>query len=472
MNQYPFYIAGKETTNKKLIEARSVYSDEIFAHYSLAESKDIDDALAQGHAAKKIMQQLKAHQKRQILEECRDLFRKNSEDLAEIITLESGKTINEARAEMQRVISVFDYASIEVMQMNGTVLSMDTHPSSEDFECLIKRFPKGLCSFITPFNFPINLIAHKVAPAIAAGCPFIIKPSDKTPICALKFAEILQQSSLPKEAFSVVPCTIEDSLKLVTDPRANFLSFTGSEQVGWKLKTLAERKSVCLELGGTASCVVYPDTDLELAAKEIVNAAFAQAGQSCISLQKLYIHEDIIDKLSSLLVELTSKIKLGNPLDPSTDLGPIINKDSLSRITKLVDHSISTGAKILVGGTTQGKFFEATILTNIKSDDPIRDEEVFAPIFIIDTFSNTDELFKQLNQSCYGIHVGIYSKDINIATKAWDELEYTAIIIGHTPSWRSDKMPYGGIKNSGCGREGISYAIEEMTELKSLIIKK
>ena len=472
MRQYPIYIGGKEFTSSIVTESTCVYSQEKFAEVSLANPEHIEQAIEIGHKAKNSMKKLSAYQKREILLECRDLFKENLEDLAQVITQESGKTINESRAEMQRVISTFDYASIEVMKMDGEILSMDTHASSEDFECLIKRFPKGLCTFITPFNFPINLIAHKVAPAIAAGCPFIIKPSDKTPICALKFAEILKQTSLPDEAFSVLPCSNEDSLKLVTDERISFLSFTGSEKIGWMLKDLAGKKSVCLELGGIASCAVYPDADLANVSKSIITAAFGQAGQSCISLQKLYVHKEIKESLIKLLADGCKDIVLGDPSKTKTTLGPLINEDSLIRVEKLVDQSVKTGSEIITGGKRIDNCFEPTILTKLDINDPISTQEVFAPLFVVEEFNESDELFERINKSPYGIHVGIYSNDIKLAMKAWNELECTSVVFGHVPTWRSDKMPYGGIKNSGCGREGLKYAIEEMTELKSLIIKK
>ncbi|EDM25240.1 NAD-dependent aldehyde dehydrogenase [Lentisphaera araneosa HTCC2155] len=472
MKHYPIYIGGREYSSDIVTESTCVYSQKKFAEVSLANPEHIEQAIEIGHKAKNSMKNLSAHQKRKVLLECRDLFEVNFEDLAETITLESGKTINESRAEMQRVISTFDYASIEVMKMDGEVLAMDTHANSEEFECLIKRFPKGLCTFITPFNFPINLIAHKVAPAIAAGCPFIIKPSDKTPICALKFAEILKQTSLPKEAFSVLPCSNEDSLKLVKDERISFLSFTGSEKVGWMLKGLAGKKSVCLELGGIASCAVYPDTDLANASKNILTAAFGQAGQSCISLQKLYIHNEVKESLIKLLVDGCKDIVLGDPSDQKTKLGPLINEDSLQRVQKLINQSVKTGTEIITGGKRRNNSFEPTILTKLDINDPISTQEVFAPLFIVEEFNNSDELFQIINKSPYGIHVGIYSSNIKLAMRAWNELECTSVVFGHVPTWRSDKMPYGGIKNSGCGREGLKYAIEEMTELKSLVIKK
>jgi acyl-CoA reductase-like NAD-dependent aldehyde dehydrogenase len=472
MKHYPIYIGGEEKLTHTSVELKSVYSDEIIAKISLATPDDIETSLGIGKQATEAMRSLSAHEKRKILIECKRQFEARLEEFAQIITHESGKTINESRAEMQRVISTFDYAAIEVMQMDGEVLTMDTHPSSENFECLIKRFPKGLCTFITPFNFPVNLIAHKVAPAIAAGCPFIIKPSDKTPLSALKFAEVLKQSSLPNEAFSILPSSNKDSLKLVEDDRVKFMSFTGSEKVGWMLKKLAGKKSVCLELGGVASCIVYPDTDLQSACKEIISAAFSQAGQSCISLQKLYIHKSIATDLTVLLKNEAEKITMANPLDKDTNLGPLINLESVDKIEKLLKESIKIGTEVITGGVSKGKFFEPTILRNVQKNDPLYTEELFAPVFIIEEFTETDHVFNTVNESPYGIHVGIYSKDIQLAMKAWKELDCTGIIFGHVPTWRSDKMPYGGIKNSGCGREGIKYAIQEMSELKSLLIKK
>ena len=472
METYPFYIAGVPNLSAKFWQCKDVYSGEIFAEVAVAEKPHIQKALKLGLDAKSIMAGLKAYEKRNILLQIKEKLEERLEPLAKLITAESGKTINESRAEMLRAVSTFEYAAIEVMQQDGSILSMDTHPSSEDYECLIKRYPKGLCSFITPFNFPINLIAHKIAPAIAAGCPFIVKPSDKTPLCALEIGKILAESELPNEAFSILPCSIEDSLELVTDQKPSYLSFTGSDKVGWKLKELSGKKAVCLELGGTAACAIYPDSDIEATVDDVVRAAFSQAGQSCISLQHLYIHENIYDKFKKQLIKKSKEIIPENPHLESSKLGPMISSDALNQAETLIKNAIDCGAKRLSGEKLTKNLLSPTIIESLTEEALLQTHEAFAPILIIHQFSDTDQLFNRLNSSPYGIHLGLYSKDIQLAFKAWDKLECAGIVIGQVPTWRSDKMPYGGIKNSGIGREGIKFAIEEMTEIKTLTIKK
>ena len=472
MKTYPLYIAGCEVYSDQTWPCRDVFSNEQFASVSVGNAEHIEQAISSGYDAKGEMAKLKAYERKNILLEIKENITHKSEHLAKIITSESGKTINEARAEIQRAISTFEYAAIEVMNRDGSILSMDTHPSSQDYECLIKRFPKGLCSFITPFNFPINLIVHKVAPAIAAGCPFIIKPSDKTPVSAIEFGKILSETSLPKMAFSVIPCSVEDSMALVTDDRPAFLSFTGSDQVGWKLKSLSGRKSVCLELGGIASCAIYPDTNIKDAVKDLTKAAFSQAGQSCISLQQLYIHDEIYDQVRQELIDQTKIITPSNPHNELSQLGPMISEAALKNNDELIKDAIEKGAVRLTGESIGKKLTSPTLLEFVPKNALIRTKEAFAPILVLNKFSHNDELLKELNDSSYGIHFGIYTNDISLAFKAWEELECAGILINQVPTWRSDKMPYGGIKNSGIGREGLKYAIDEMTELKTLTIKK
>ena len=472
MKKYPFYISGEEIKSDSVWQCKDVYSDELFAEVYVASKDHLQRSLHSGYNAKKSMAKLKAYEKRAILLQIKSGLEEKSEYLARLITLESGKTIKEAQAEISRAICTFDYAAIEVMNRDGSILSMDTDPTSENYECLIKRFPKGLCSFITPFNFPINLIAYKVAPAIAAGCPFIIKPSEKTPICALEFGKILASSDIPKDAFSILPCSIDDSILLVTDERPSYLSFTGSDKVGWKLKAMSGKKSVCLELGGTAACVVYPGVNLENAINEVIRGAFSQAGQSCISLQHLHIHEDLYEEFKTRLLRKVSKIKPSDPSLASCKLGPMISEFALNQTKLLIKDAIDKGSTQLCGSIFGKKLLSPTILESLATDAKLQKTEAFAPLLIIHKFTYTDELFAQLNESPYGIHLGLFTNDISLALRAWEELECAGLLIGQVPTWRSDKMPYGGIKNSGLGREGLKYAIDEMTEIRTLTIKK
>jgi acyl-CoA reductase-like NAD-dependent aldehyde dehydrogenase len=336
---------------------------------------------------------------------------------------------------------------------------------------MVKRVPIGPCSFISPFNFPLNLAAHKVAPAIAAGCPFVLKPASRTPIGAIIIGEVLAETDLPKGAFSILPCHREGADLFTTDERFKLLSFTGSPDVGWDLKARAGKKPVILELGGNAAVIVDEDADLNDAVERIVFGAFYQSGQSCIGVQRILIHDAIYDELKTRLVEKTAALKMGDPKDEDTFIGPVISEGEATRLENWINEAVDAGATLLVGGKRNGAMLEATLLENAPKGTNIVEEEAFGPVAVISRFSDFDDALNTVNDSKFGLQAGIFTRDLYKAQKAWDELEVGGVVIGDVPSWRVDNMPYGGVKDSGLGREGIRWAINDMTEERLLVIR-
>ena len=472
MNQLPFYLSGVKTFSGDTLEVLNPYTGELLNHVSLATLDQIELALDSGAKAKQEMASLKAWQKSDILASCAKQLNERKEEFAQLITAESGKPITASRSEVDRAISTFKFAQHEANNQYGEILPMDTRQSSQEYQCLTKRVPIGLSIFITPFNFPLNLIVHKVAPAIAEGCPFIIKPSDKTPLTALLLGEILVKSGLPKTAFSILTCSIEHSYKLIEDDRPTFLSFTGSSQVGWSIKNKAKRKKVALELGGTAACAVLADANIDEAIERILFGAFYQSGQSCISVQRVLIDESIYSRVKDKLLERSNQITCGNPLDETNFIGPIITQSSADRIRKQVRSAVVQGAKLLTPDLGEDQMIPACILENIPKNHTLIKEEIFGPIITLEPFKNNEQLIELINDSNFAIHTGLFTNDLKFALHCWEALESTGVIIGDIPSWRADNMPYGGSKESGIGREGLRYAIEEMTEIKTLVLKQ
>ncbi|HET7301095.1 MAG TPA: aldehyde dehydrogenase family protein, partial [Oleiagrimonas sp.] len=330
----------------------------------------------------------------------------------------------------------------------------------------------GPCSFITPFNFPLNLVAHKVAPAIAAGCPFVLKPSERTPIGALIIGEVLAETDLPKGAFSILPCNVEDAGPFVEDERLKLLSFTGG-QIGWDLKAKAGRKKVVLELGGNAACIVDADQEsrLDFVVDRLIFGAFYQSGQSCIGVQRIYVHESLYDKLKRKFVAKTKKLKAGDPKKKDTFLGPMIDEAAAERLHGWIKEAKDAGAKVLTGGKREGNMLDATVLENVPDDATVNCQEAFGPVALLTPFKDFGEALKRVNDSEYGLQAGVFTNDLAHTMQAWDVLEQGGVIVGDIPSFRVDNMPYGGIKRSGFGREGIRYAMEDMSEIRLLVIR-
>jgi glyceraldehyde-3-phosphate dehydrogenase (NADP+) len=383
---------------------------------------------------------------------------------------EAGKPVKAARTEVDRAIFTFTVAAEESTRIHGEYLSLDWQEYTAGRWGIVRRFPLGPVAGITPFNFPLNLVAHKVAPAIAAGCPLVLKPAPQTPLTALMLAEAVQEAGWPDGALNVLPLSNEDAELLVSDERIKLISFTGSAAVGWDIKRRAGKKKVLLELGGNAGVIVHSDADLEHAAGRCVAGGFAYAGQSCISVQRILVERPVLGRFTELLLAGVAKLKTGDPLDESADLGPLIRESDAIRATQWVEEAVRTGARLLCGGHRKGSVMEPTVLTGTRPDMKVNCQEIFAPVVTVEAYDSFDEALRQINHSAYGLQAGIFTRDVKRLFTAFDELEVGALIAGDVPTFRIDHMPYGGVKDSGLGREGLRYAIEEMTEPRLLVM--
>jgi len=388
-----------------------------------------------------------------------------------ILCTEAGKPIRDARGEVTRLADTFRIAAEESVRLYGEVMPLDVSPRARGYSGMWKRVPVGACSFITPWNFPLNLPAHKIAPAIAVGCPFVLKPASPTPIGALVLGEILAETDLPRGAFSILPCPRDAATQFTEDERLKLLSFTGSHDVGWQLKARAGKKRVLLELGGNAAVLVDADADLDDATQRIVFGAFYQAGQSCIGVQRILAHATIYEALRDKLVAATRALTIGDPKDERTFVGPVISAAEASRIETWIGAAVQRGARVLCGGHRDGSLVEATLLEDVPRDADLVCKEVFGPVAVLSRFEDFDTALDEINDSAYGLQAGLFVRDIYKIQRAWDRLEVGGVLIGEVPSWRVDHMPYGGVKNSGLGREGIRFAMEEMTEIRLLAIR-
>jgi acyl-CoA reductase-like NAD-dependent aldehyde dehydrogenase len=398
-------------------------------------------------------------------------FKERFEELAYALCIEAGKPIKDARGEVTRLIDTFRIAAEESVRIQGEVMNLEITERAKGYTGMYKHVPIGPCSFISPFNFPLNLAAHKVAPAIAAGCSFVLKPASRTPLGAIIMGEVLAETNLPSGAFSILPCSRDGADLFTTDERFKLLSFTGSPDVGWNLKAKAGKKPVILELGGNAACIVDNDTDLNDAIERIVFGAYYQSGQSCISVQRIFIHQDIYAEFKQRYVAKVANLIHGDPLNETTFIGPMIAESEAQRLESWVQQAVQAGAKLLCGGQREGAMLTATILEDAPEDSKVNAEEAFGPVSIISAFSDFDEALKRVNDSQFGLQAGVFTRDIYKAHKAWDELDVGGVVIGDVPSWRVDNMPYGGVKESGLGREGIRYAIADMTEIRLLVLR-
>ncbi len=414
-----------------------------------------------------------AHERSRILQKISEIMTKNSDELAEIIRDEAGKPIRLAKAEVERAITTFATAADEALRIDGELIPFDINPRGTGRLGLIRRFPVGPVLGITPFNFPLMLVSHKVAPAIASGNSIMLKPASQTPMSALSLAKITLEAGLPAGVFNVIPCSGAHAEPLAADERFKKLTFTGSPVVGWKLKSQASRKKVTLELGGNAAAVVEPDANLDDAASKLSVGSFAYAGQTCISVQRIFVQESIYDQFVELFLKAVRKeVPYGDPADPAVICGPIIDSDNIRRIEDWVSEAKTKGAQIQMGGERKDTVISPTVLTNVDPKAKIFCQEVFGPTVAISTYKTFDEALKKVNDSKFGLQAGIFSKDIEKVFQAFRELEVGGIIHNDGPSFRVDQMPYGGVKESGFGREGLRYAIHDMTEPRLLIVKE
>ncbi len=468
---YPYYLANEPVQANTDLEILDKYTGEVATRVALADPTVIDRAIAAAVEATGPMRRLPAYARQEVLYHCATRFRERADELATALCIEAGKPINDARGEVTRLIDTFRIAGEEAVRIDGEVLTMDISARASGYGGMTRRFPIGPCSFISPFNFPLNLAAHKVAPAIAAGCPFILKPASWTPIGALIIGEVLAETNLPKGAFSILPCSRDGADLFTVDDRLKLLSFTGSPEVGWALKAKAGKKPVVLELGGNAACVVDEDADIDDAVARIIIGAFYQSGQSCIGVQRVLGHRSIYDELKAKLVEKTRALKMGDPREEETFIGPMISAKEAQRLHGWIEAAIARGAKVLCGGGLEGVMLEATLLEEVPRDADVNAQEAFGPVAVLAPFDDFDEALAEVNDSRFGLQAGIFTRDLFKAQRAWETLEVGGVVINDVPSFRVDHMPYGGVKDSGLGREGIRYAIEDMTEVRLLIMR-
>ena len=470
--QYPFYLANEARQPNADLEVTDKYSGQVATRVAIADTATIDEAIGAAEAATEPMRKLPPYARQRILYHCVQRFKESFDELALSLCVEAGKPIKDSRGEVSRLIDTFRIAAEEAVRIEGEVLNLEISERARGYRGMDRRVPIGPCSFISPFNFPLNLAAHKIAPAIAAGCPFVLKPASRTPVGALQIGKILAETELPRGAFSILPCHRDGAALFTTDDRLKLLSFTGSPAVGWQLKAQAGKKRVVLELGGNAACIVDQDADLVDAAERMVVGAFYQSGQSCIGVQRILIHESVYDAFRDMLVQKTKQLKMGDPKHEDTFIGPVISDADGERLKNWIDQAVAAGGKLLCGGGREGNMVEATLLENVPEDQPICIEEAFGPVAVLSRFRDFSDAIRQVNDSVFGLQAGVFTRDLYKMLQAWDELEVGGVIIGDVPSWRVDNMPYGGVKDSGLGREGIRYAIDDMTEIRLLVIRE
>jgi len=468
---FPYYLANRAVHGKTELTVEDKHTGEIAYRVARADTSALEEAIAAADRAAGAMMAFPSHKRRDVLLHCVEQFQARRDELVEVLIVEGGKVIKDAQGEVQRLIETFQIGAEEATRIGGEVLPMDIAERTEGWIGMTKKVPIGPVSLITPFNFPYNLVAHKVVPAIAAGCPFVLKPADKTPVGALLIGEILAETDLPEGAFSVLTMDADDSGPLTEDDRLKLLSFTGSDKIGWMLKSRADKKPVVMELGGNAACLVDADADIDDAVDRLVFGGFYQSGQSCISVQRVQIHEDIYDTLKEKLIEKVGALKGGDPRDPETFIGPMITEKDVERVLEWIEEAVDQGARVLVGGERDGRAIRPAVLEQVGRDCKLYKEEVFGPVMLLEPFSDFDDALETINDSRYGLQAGLFVRDIGKIRKAWDRLEVGGVIINDVPAFRVDHMPYGGVKDSGLGREGIRYAIDDMTEIRLLAIR-
>ncbi len=471
MDRRALVVGGRDVVTAATIEVTSPFDGRPVATVSRAGPRELDAALHSAVRGFGAVRALPAWRRSELLHEVARRLAAERERFCRTIALEAGKPITQARTEVDRAVLTFRTAAEEALRIGGEVLPLDLFPGSDGRLALSRRFPVGPVACITPFNFPLNLVAHKIAPAIAAGCSFVLKPASQTPSSALDLAALMLEAGVPPEAVSVVPMGGAEAGPLVEDPRTRALSFTGSPAVGWDLKRRAYRKKVVLELGGNAGLVVDRSADLDFAASRAVAGGFFQAGQSCISVQRIWVHEDVFDAFLDRLLAGVRGLVLGDPLDERTTVGPVISSGDAERIESWVREAVDGGARLLAGGGRRGTLVEPTVLTGTRPEMKVCANEVFGPVVAVEPFRDIESAIAEVDRSDYGLQAGIFTRDIGAALAAWERIEVGAVVVNDVPTYRLDPMPYGGVKGSGTGREGPRFAIEDYTEMRLLVIQ-
>jgi len=467
---YGFYLNGNWLTHGREHVITSPFDHSVVAVVYEATRDDVETAIRSAVQAFLVTRKMTSYQRASILRKIADGIRQRREEFARNICHEAGKPIKTARIEVDRGIYTFEVAAEEASRIYGEYIPLDTLEATAGRWGLVRRFPLGPVFAITPFNFPLNLVAHKVAPAIAAGCPLILKPAPQTPITALTLAEVVHDAGLPEGALAVMPLSNDDAALLVADDRIKLLTFTGSAVVGWDLKSKAGKKRVTLELGGNAGVIVHSDADLAYAAQRCVAGGFSYGGQTCISVQRIFVEHSVFERFTKLLLDGVQRLKLGDPMHDDTDIPPLIRERDAIRATEWIDEAVQGGAKLLAGGKRRGALVEPTVLTGTAPEMRVNCAEIFAPVVTVESYEDFREALHQVNNTNYGLQAGVFTHDAKLIQAAFDELEVGGVIAGDVPSFRVDQMPYGGMKDSGLGREGLRYSIEDMTERKLLVV--
>jgi glyceraldehyde-3-phosphate dehydrogenase (NADP+) len=463
-------VGGRKLETGSVVEVRSPFDNALVANVHLAGPDEVEAAIDAAVQSFEVTRKLPSWKRAAILEAISGAIAEQREDFARTIAFEAGKPISTARAEVDRAVFTFKVAAEEGKRLYGEIVPLDWLPGNEGRMAQIRRVPRGPIAGITPFNFPLNLVAHKVAPALAAGNPIIIRPASQTPLSALKLGEIVLKAGWPEGGISVIPSSVTDAAPLVEDERVKLLTFTGSPAVGWSLKTRAGRKPVALELGGNAGTIVHADADPVFAAGRVAWGGFSYAGQSCISVQRVYLHTDVYDAFVEALLPQVEALKVGDPLEDDIDVGPVIDRGAAERIEAWLEEAKAGGAEVLTGGSRQGNLWQPTVLSGVEESMRISCQEVFGPLVNLYRYSDVTRALEALDDSDFGLQAGLFTNDMRLIDSAFDRLEVGGLMINDVSTFRVDHMPYGGVKRSGFGREGLRYAIEEMTEMKLLTI--
>ncbi|MBI4383811.1 MAG: aldehyde dehydrogenase family protein [Nitrospinae bacterium] len=471
MTQRHNFLIGKEWRERgQTIPVVNPHTQEAIAEVCLAGRDEILQAISLAERAFDKTRNLPAYLRSRICGQTAQGIRSRREEFARTIALESGKPLVFARAETDRAAATFEIAAEEAKRIGGEVLDLDVAEHARGKIGIARRFPIGPVAGISPFNFPLNLVAHKVAPALACGNPIVLKPSSTTPLSALLLGKVLMETEAVEGSLSILPCKSADAAPLVEDPRLKMVTFTGSAPVGWDIKRRAGKKKAVLELGGNAAVIVESDADLELAAKKICAGAFAFSGQVCISVQRAFVHESRFDRFMDLLRQEIGKLKIGDPLDETVTFGPMIDLENAERIEAWVGEAVRSGAQIVTGGKRKGALYEPTVLAGVDPAMKVSCQEAFGPILTVEPYADFQKAIDRVNDSDFGLQSGIFTNQMDKVMQAFDRFEVGGVIVNDAPTFRVDNMPYGGIKESGFGREGVRYSMEEMTEIKLLVL--
>ncbi len=475
-SEHPYWVAGKWKTSDVPWPVLNPYNNETVGITWMASDADVESALAAATNAFEETRRAPAYRRAEWLFQISDGLKTRAEEIARIISLEAGKPICDARTEVRRAVNTFQIAGEEAKRVSGEILPLDLMPGSDGRIGLTRRMPIGPILGVSPFNFPLNLVAHKIAPALASGNTILLKPAPKTPLTALLLAEVIEKAEVPAGAVNLFLCTNDQTAKILTDPRIVMLTFTGSAPVGWRLKEMAPRKRVLLELGGNAGVIIQPDADLDYAAQRCAMGGFAYSGQVCISVQRIYVHEQVYDAFVGQFVPQVASLKSGDPLDETTVIGPMIGPDAASRVETWINEAVSAGGRLLCGGWRghgggrSGNFVAPTVLADTTPTMNVNLQEVFGPLVTVTPYRRLDEAIAKVNDSPYGLQAGLFARDVQDIFQAFRHLDVGGLVVNDVPTYRIDHMPYGGMKESGVGREGVRYAIEEMTEPKLMAL--